>query len=1338
MQLIGASQKSVSTVAALLLHTPFINDLCSSALPWTVSFRPPSWVPELLDPSALIYKVIDPRDAPPKKCETSSGKPKNRPAIEAGSPTDIKSLAISWPEDVANIKRVLSALFQHLDASKLPQLRPREFVFAEGTEPFRRAIVIRETTGICTLSGGSDFLQGLNDSDCDDVMELFRANLTDILAALDFLALYSPLLLDSRARFDTVQFGNVMAANLLDRLLSYGRRLFEQEEGHPSLEMLISFALKTWTRWVHNKPLPYDTKTTPKEYSFYEPIFVALYACMDTKINREIVIRKLNILRRKELGRVVNAFTYRFVEWIAVHKPKDAATATKLDGRNLAAIVGAVVNIGYSPSFHAAVLKSNFVPLVVELGRDLCHVPSPPPWGGSLTTCITSQLFPPWHAPAWSIVRVVPQLLGAGLLRIIVEDYLTEKPAPSRPSSKSLQRSLYRLARKFGRRVRSKDKLEHATEEGGDQTALARYLAFEACLEVHEEFHLLANTRTDPHVLCECLDHYEIAGTAESPQSYQCSRCHTVTYCSEECQKSDWEMYHREEACPGYRLKRINLETYGLWLSPRERMRYLQFLEFKYFDALLKGQALAGGHQQAQGRLPVYLVNSAVLPLRFEAYSPNHVLSLKRGDAYLFSGQRFRGLVRRALELSTDDDRIRLLASTSAVGGDHWIAAMGVYRQIRREVKRDGHPNFTLLTGHVRVWGPTLPDKGVALLPDIEAGSPSHIRRLSGSWPSEAANIKRVLSALLRHLEPPKIPRLGRREFASQAAIIKETANILADMGFITGLNGTDREDVMELFRSKLADILAGLDFLARYSPLLVGHCKTVDKIQWGNVIGATLVGKLLCYGHEILEAEEDCNSLNMLISFVLKVWTRWVHNKPLPYDTNLTLKDYTFYVPIFMALHMCFEGSVNSKILMGKLDELSQKELRRVVKSFAYRFVEWAIVYKRNDDELGVEDLLNGMNIASVAITEGLERFSFSQRFHAALLKSNFVPLALELGWDLRHIPGQPPWGGSLATRITSHLFPIWDSPARSIVCVAPQLLGAGLLRNIVEDYLTEQSDPCTRWNDRDPLHDLFRIAHHPKIFNALYTALQEIRGSRLIQERLAKADGGEQAAGARFLAFEASLKVHEESHLFANAIAESRILCQCLDHYELAGTAETPKSYQCSRCHTVTYCSENCQKSDWEMYHKEEEYLGCRLERIERQMYGLWLSPRERMRYLQFLELAYLDALLKNSDEGPAGTHSPGQGLLVVHLVNTAAMPLRFRVYPTEEVLSLKRGDEYLFHKQRFRGLLGGDHWIAAMGVFRQIRREVKKDGLPNLTLLAGHVRLSDPTRPDKGMEP
>ncbi|KAJ3528930.1 hypothetical protein NMY22_g9204 [Coprinellus aureogranulatus] len=1293
---------------------------------------------------------IDPRDAYLKKHETSSGKPKNRPAIEAGSPKDIRSLATSWPKDVANLKRVLSALFRHLDASKLPHLGPREFAFVEGTEPFQRAVIVRET--LCTLSGGSGFLEGLNDSEFEEVMELFLANLTDILAALDFSALYSPLLLDSRANFDTVQFGNVMAADLVTKLLSYGRRLFEKEEDDHSLEVLVPFALKTWMRWVHDKPLPYDTQLTPKDYSFYQPIFTALDACVSTR-NLQILLGKLQMLRQKDLQRLVNSFAYRFVEWIVVHKPNHTAPARQLDSRNPACIVKAVETLGFSPGFQAALLKSNFVPLALELACDLHHIPSPPPLCGNLATRITSQLFPPWHAPAWSIVRVVPQLLGAGLLRIIVEDYLTEKSEPStrwhdRDPLQDLLRvahhpkvfsALYTALQEIRTSRTIQDRLEHVIEEGGDQTALARYLAFEACLEVHEEFHLLANTRTDPHVLCECLDHYEIAGTAESPQSYQCSRCHTVTYCSEECQKSDWEMYHREEACPGYRLKRINLETYGLWLSPRERMRYLQFLEFTYFNAQLKGQALADGHQQAQGRLTVYLVNSAVLPLRFEAYSPNHVLSLKRGDAYLFSGQRFRGLVRRALELSTDDDHIRLLASTSAVGGDHWIAAMGVYQQIRREVKRDGHPNFTLLAGHVRVWGPTLPDKGVALLPALEAGSPMHISRLSDSWPSEVVNIKRVLSALLRHLEPSNIPRLGHREFAilegpdafEKAITIKETICALGGLGYIMDLSDTDCEDVMELLLSNLTDILAGLDFLAIYSPLLVGHwhCGTVDTVQWGNIWGATVVGKIFRYGSKNLEEEEGRDSLQMLISFVLKIWTRWVHSKPLPYDTKLAFKDYSFYGPIFLAFNICFESVTNLKILIGKLDALSQKELRRVVDSFAYRFVEWAVVNKRKDDES--ECQLDVMNMASIAIMGGVERFGLSQRFHVALLKRDFVPLVLKLGWGLRHIPGQLPRGGSLATRVTSHLFPAWYSPAWSIIRLTPQLLGAGLMRNIVEDYLTEQSDPTTRWNDRDPLQDLFRVAHHPKILNALYTALQEIRGSRSIQDRLASTvkgvHGKEQMAGARFLEFEANLGVHEEFHLFTKATAEPRVFCECLDHYEIAGTVETPKSYQCSQCHTATYCSKECQKSDWDLYHREEERLGCRLERID-------------------------------SDDGLAGPPSPGQERPVVHLVNTAAMPLKLRVYSTEEVLSLKRGGETLFSGRRFRGLVrravelsadddcirllastsavGGDHWIAAMGMYRQIRQEVKRDG-PNLTLLAGHVRLSDPVHPDQGAE-
>jgi hypothetical protein len=148
-------------------------------------------------------------------------------------------------------------------------------------------------------------------------------------------------------------------------------------------------------------------------------------------------------------------------------------------------------------------------------------------------------------------------------------------------------------------------------------------------------------------------------------------------------------------------------------------MRYLQFLELAYVDALVSeelGQARYV-RPETTSEIKVYCLNTVTMPIGFEAFSVEELFSHKKGGELMFSGDRFRNVIQRGKELAVGNERIRILASVSGIGGDHWVTALGVYNLIRRPetIRKDDFPCYMLLASHVMVRSCGKPDQGVSV-----------------------------------------------------------------------------------------------------------------------------------------------------------------------------------------------------------------------------------------------------------------------------------------------------------------------------------------------------------------------------------------------------------------------------------------------------------------------------------------------------------------------------------------------------------------------------------------------------------------------------------------------
>ncbi|TEB24357.1 hypothetical protein FA13DRAFT_1797246 [Coprinellus micaceus] len=78
--------------------------------------------------------------------------------------------------------------------------------------------------------------------------------------------------------------------------------------------------------------------------------------------------------------------------------------------------------------------------------------------------------------------------------------------------------------------------------------------------------------------MCDCVEHRGSNGGGEEGKSKRCGGCNTMAYCSDACQKTDWDLRHRQE-CDTLRELQLDVPILGLELHLRARANLAAFVE---------------------------------------------------------------------------------------------------------------------------------------------------------------------------------------------------------------------------------------------------------------------------------------------------------------------------------------------------------------------------------------------------------------------------------------------------------------------------------------------------------------------------------------------------------------------------------------------------------------------------------------------------------------------------------------------------------------------------------------------------------------------------------------
>ncbi|KAF6741661.1 hypothetical protein DFP72DRAFT_243270 [Ephemerocybe angulata] len=599
------------------------------------------------------------------------------------------------------------------------------------------------------------------------------------------------------------------------------------------------------------------------------------------------------------------------------------------------------------------------------------------------------------------------------------------------------------------------------------------------------------------------------------------------------------------------------------------------------------------------------------------------------------------------------------------------------------------------------------------LLRKVEQGSVPHISRLATFfWPEDTDDGALALGIIFRLLDGEVTPtrsRLGHpapgsSEMKERLKRISNSMNVV-----LTAFNHVKK---IPASKDRFAQIVEGnIPVLVRWLAFLVRESSWVYSGQENAESEGVLVATdaiLGIYGEqtstmtqiEAFEAHKD--SIQLVLS--LYTWTA-LDGTTLP---NLLLGS----CPISaLLLPLCRRDPPREHLRSVFMDCTPGR--RRLFIESAYTRLEGAVSRACNGGS-GKWPAIAHQALATIRMVQG---FCDIPSFAREYIKTKFAARALSIAKTIPelHLPRDrnPESDSPFPVGVSIQFFP--NDPGLTapylLHHVTEDLVSVGLLELFVDHLLSQDEDtphPWYYWSDTSPtghpLQILTGLTVHRPIRRAVVDAIAALPRSKL---NLLE-DGWR---STHWLPFRNDVRLYDSVWERQLSTRHRIELCDNLNHKNRrineGGRDALHEPKECSHCRTAVYCSRECQREDWEKYHKEE----CsrqRVYRMDREQESAWVSHRDRTFFLGLLAQFLCNYESGVSIETVAGRpeghdklvfqHPPGWVLCERHLgpmtdkivqFNTLASPPSATPTPLETFLALSHDGVPTYRDPRYAAM-------------------------------------------------
>ncbi|KAF5340952.1 hypothetical protein D9611_005842 [Ephemerocybe angulata] len=605
----------------------------------------------------------------------------------------------------------------------------------------------------------------------------------------------------------------------------------------------------------------------------------------------------------------------------------------------------------------------------------------------------------------------------------------------------------------------------------------------------------------------------------------------------------------------------------------------------------------------------------------------------------------------------------------------------------------------------------------------VERGSIPHFEQLAHGWPTDFPSIMRAFSAVLQHLSTENFFNMttSRLNFDEINQTILRSKGSFSVLIGVTGdrsdarLRQEQREELFSVFQKDMSGLLDWFELFARQSPILMRSS------PYSADIGVTGVASVLAYLLRLsLNDEGTFPELERITNLLLEMW---MAGPRIERGRDRSLRTPVEYTTAVYPMLTAFQVYISEERYLSLLIQIFNtprkgRWYQRVADSFAFRLQEWTAVHRNhNGDNKSVQvalcltiivELYQALNSTSVPCKPFLRPHG---PLFDALKRARELPVPIRKSYTLDLI-------------VASTLIPRSGFQAHNVLRALPDILDAGFLDVVTHRILHPRdhySDPFLEWSASNPLGELTTMLYHPTIYDAVRSAL-----SRLPQPLPTQLTS--HGKWVSFMRFGETC-----TRAYGSASRNKIALCDNLQVSAIMGGSQhhtmgvthlgDVRSAQCSQCHSVVYCSSQCQQHDWKMIHRDE--CGARhIDRIYQRADQAWISHRTRGMFLQLLK-AFLEVFCVNFQD-------PGEALFV----DITTFPVAFYVpFSVAHLLSNTVRDIQIFEDGRFRAMaeekeashdncptrlagfaaIFGQYMISAMGRFNDagVDSPVEDDG-------------------------
>ncbi|KAF5340951.1 hypothetical protein D9611_005843 [Ephemerocybe angulata] len=356
--------------------------------------------------------------------------------VEAGSLRDYNKLMQEWPTDITLAHRIqaLTVALAQLelrsapvpDDAPTPNTEPRE-------DPHRAKI-----QAIHILSVACNGTEHLTDEGKTQVYSILQRNLDGLISWLTFFAEAPYAQLATNERVGRVYLAVSRLAMVFAQLLVLG---LKNEPETLLAERVVHSALDLWTtdpfeaEWL-------EAETPLLTRAGYEgsihPVLHLFWFCTDEESLREILLEKIKDSWKKSWQkRFAKSFTFRCRQWEMVFKQggqEANSSSTRQGAWGLFIIYRMAELLRGSHVLQRRLIQDQFSATVLKLALDFSDKLSQP-GEVSLAVTVASEIFPLVNPTAQEVLKVVPELIKAGLLNIIIHDCSLRSASDCSPST---------------------------------------------------------------------------------------------------------------------------------------------------------------------------------------------------------------------------------------------------------------------------------------------------------------------------------------------------------------------------------------------------------------------------------------------------------------------------------------------------------------------------------------------------------------------------------------------------------------------------------------------------------------------------------------------------------------------------------------------------------------------------------------------------------------------------------------------------------------------------------------------------------------------------------------